>query len=267
VLEPGAAAQPGRLWCGTLPGGLFVSDDRGASWRLVESQWRHPDRLKWGGGGADHPGIHSGCVDPRDPRTVRIAVSTGGVWRTDDDGATWRNTSSGMHADYMPPQLRGDPDAQDVHRLAQCRDQPDRLWVQHHIGIFRSADGGEHWQHCPDVPPGGIGFGFAVAVDPRHGDTAWFVPGIKDERRMPVDGKVVVVRTRDGAVSWTVLRDGLPQQDAYDLVWRHALDITADGRWLAFGSTTGALWLSRDGGDHWLELTAHLPPISAVRWA
>lgn len=60
------------------------------------------------------------------------------------------------------------------------------------------------------------------------------------------------------------LSDGLPQQDAYDLILRHALDISADGRTLVFGSTTGAWWLSRDGGDHWHEISAHLPPIHGL---
>lgn len=265
-LETGGADQPGRLWCGTLPGGLFRSEDHGETWALVDSLWMHPDRLKWGGGGADWPGIHSICVDPRDSKVVRVAVSTGGVWTTRDDGATWRNTAHGMFAAYMPPELQGDVNAQDVHRMVQCQAEPQRFWVQHHNGVFRSDDGATTWRHCADVPPSGIGFGFAVAVHPLHGDTAWLVPGIKDERRIPVDGKVVVTRTTDGGTSWEVLRAGLPQQDAYDLTYRHALDVTSDGATLAFGSTTGALWLSRDGGDRWQEVTAHLPPIHAVRF-
>lgn len=265
ALECGGAGEGGRLWCGTIPGGLFRSDDHGASWRLVEALWNHPSRRQWLGGGADHPGLHSVCVDPRDPRILRVAVSCGGVWRSDDAGASWRNTSKGLFAVFMPPERREDPNIQDVHRLVQCRDQPDRLWLQHHNGVFRSTDGGETWQHCPEVPPSGIGFGFAVAVHPADGGTAWLVPAVKDISRIPVDGKVVVSRTRDGGGSWEILRRGLPQEDAYDLTWRHALDVSADGRTLAFGSTTGSLWLSRDGGEAWSELSAHLPPVHAVR--
>ncbi len=68
--------------------------------------------------------------------------------------------------------------------------------VQHHNGVFRSTDGGENWQEVPRVPPSV--FGFAVAVHPRDPNTAWFVPAIKDETRAPVDGRLVVARTRDG---------------------------------------------------------------------
>ncbi len=51
------------------------------------------------------------------------------------------------------------------------------------------------------------------------------------------------------------------------LVLRHALDVDGDGRCLAFGSTTGSLWVSEDGGDAWTTVAEHLPPVYAVRWA
>jgi hypothetical protein len=110
-------------------------------------------------------------------------------------------------------------------------------------------------------------FGFAVAAHPRDPDTAWFVPAIKDERRVPVDGKVVVARTRDGGRSFEVLKNGLPQRHAYDLVWRHALAVDETGELLAFGSTSGGLWISENGGDSWTMPEARLPPIAAVRFA
>ncbi len=74
ALETGGPKQKDTLWCGTMPGGLFKSTDRGETWELMESLWRHPDRNKWLGGGADIPGIHSICVDPRNPDVVRVAV-------------------------------------------------------------------------------------------------------------------------------------------------------------------------------------------------
>lgn len=263
-LEAGGASQPGRLWAGTIPGGLFRSDDRGASWSLVESLWHEPSRKEWFGGGYDAPGIHSICVDPRDARSIRVAVSCGGVWHSADGGNTWVSACRGMFATYMPPERREDPTIQDPHRMVQCASSPEHLWVQHHNGVFRSTDGARRWQEVPNVLPSV--FGFAVAVHPQKPDTAWFVPAIKDERRVPVDGRLVVARTRDGGASFETLRNGLPQQDAYDLVYRHGLVVDAEGR-LAFGSTTGNLWTSDDEGDHWQTLPAHLPPIHALTFA
>ena len=264
VLEPGGV--PGRLWAGTMPGGLFRSDNAGVSWSLNEPLWRMPERQRWQGvAGGEQPGINSVLVDPHNASDIRIGVSTAGVWASTDGAASWRNINRGMHAEYMPPEQRDNPIAQDVHRLARCAARPEIVWCQHHNGVFRSEDAGANWHEITAIRPSK--FGFAVAAHPRDPETAWFVPAVKDERRIPVDGKVVVARTRDGGRSFEVLRKGLPQRHAYDLVWRHALAIDEAGEWLAFGSTSGGLWISEDGGDSWTMPEARLPPIAAVRFA
>jgi hypothetical protein len=253
-----------RLFTGTLPGGLFQSDDGGATWELVQGLWDAPERGNWFGGGYDTPGIHSILVDPRTLETIRVGISCGGVWRSDDGGKTWRVSADGMFADFMPPERKYDQTIQDPHRVVQCPGAPDHLWTQHHNGVFRSTDGGVKWEHVPNAAPSG--FGFAVAVHPSDPNTAWFVPAVKDECRVPVDGKLVVSRTRDGGKTFEQLSHGLPSAESYDLVYRHALDVDATGKRLAFGSTTGGLWMSDNGGDSWTSVTTHLPPIHAVRF-
>jgi hypothetical protein len=255
------ADDPGGLWCGTIPGGLFRSDDGGESWRIVESLWMHEDRRRWFGGGYDNPGVHSICVDPRNSDVVTIAVSCGGVWTTRDRGATWKVIGAGQRASYMPPELAGDPITQDPHRIVACATRPDRVWMQHHCGIFRSDDGGVNFTEITADAPSR--FGFAVAVAPNAPDTAWFVPAEADERRIPLGGRLCVLRTTDAGKSFDVLSRGLPEPPAYDLVYRHPLDADATGG-LAFGSTTGSLWTSSDGGDTFHLATAHLPPIATV---
>src|SRR5439155_357080 len=195
VLESGGV--PGRLWAGTMPGGLFRSEDGGDSWSLNEALWHMPERQKWMGvAGGEQPGINSVLVDPRNPADIRIGVSTAGVWASIDDGASWRIINRGMYNEYMPPEQREEPIVQDVHRLARCAAHPDVMWCQHHNGVFRSEDAGANWREIIAIRPSK--FGFAVVAHPRDPDTAWFVPAVKDERRIPVEGKVVVARTRDG---------------------------------------------------------------------
>ncbi|MEM7517477.1 MAG: exo-alpha-sialidase, partial [Planctomycetota bacterium] len=183
---------PGRLWAGTIPGGLFRSDNSGESWELCRPLWDHPDRKKWFGGGADQAGLHSIVVDPRDPEHVVCGVSCGGVWRTRDGGATWEQTAHGMDADYLPSEQRGNPDNQDPHCIVSCEADPEIYWAQHHCGIFRSTDGAKSWHEIKEAGPST--FGFPVAVHPKDPDTAWFLPGVKDEERIPVDGQVVMTR-------------------------------------------------------------------------
>jgi hypothetical protein len=264
VIEAGGVA--GRLWAGTMPGGLFRSDDGGASWALNEALWHMPERRQWMGvAGGEQPGINSVLIDPRNPADIRVGVSTAGLWASTDAGASWRIINQGMYNEYMPPELSGDPIAQDIHRLAHCPAQPDIVWCQHHNGVFRSEDAGATWHELTAIRPSK--FGFAVAAHPRDPDTAWFVPATKDERRIPLDGKVVVARTRDGGRSFEVLSDGLPQRHAYDLVWRHALAVDETGERLAFGSTSGGLWISEDAGESWMMPEARLPPVAVVRFA
>jgi hypothetical protein len=147
--------------------------------------------------------------------------------------------------------------------MVRCAAAPDSLWIQHHNGIFRAVNGIGDWTR---LQPPNSGFGFAVAVHPAKPDTAWFVPAVKDEYRFPAEGRFVAMRTVDGGQSFDILSEGLPQAPAYDLVYRHGLEVDGGGERLAMGSTTGGLWFSENGGDSWAQAPERLPPIYAVRF-
>lgn len=269
--------QKGRIYVGTIPGGLFVSEDGGESFELNRPLWNHESRggdlFSGEGSGMTHwygtpasegefaPGIHSIVVDPRNPDRILIAVSTAGVLESTDGGQTWRGRNKGLTMDYLP-----DPEAEwghDPHFVTLSAGQPDHVWQQNHCGVFYSADGAATWKKVskPDV---GVHFGFPVAVDAQDGKTAWVVPGKSDMQRTTVDGSLFVARTTDGGESWEQLRQGLPQEHAYDVVYRHALDNSGDR--LAFGSTTGNLYVSEDRGESWQTAANNLPPIYSVRF-
>lgn len=255
----------GRLWCGTIPGGLFRSDDRGDSWRLVESLWRVPERNNWFGGGFDFPGIHSVCPDPNHADRLTVGVSCGGVWFSEDAGESWKCRANGMRAAYVPSERAYDSSIQDPHRVVQCAGSPNHFWAQHHNGIFRSTDYCQSWSEIKPIEPST--FGFAVVVHPQDGNTAWFVPAISDEERYPKNGEFVVTRTSDGGETFDVLTKGLPPAPSYHLVFRHCLDIDQTGERLIMGSTTGGLWDSDDGGESWTTITQDLPPVFCLRFA
>lgn len=259
------AARGERLYAGTNPGALFTSDDDGQSWQIVEGLWNHPSRPTWMGGGKDTPGIHSIGFDPRDPLRTWVAISSAGVFETLDGGVTWAPRNVGMRNDYAPedkyPEVGHDP-----HFVMACGAHPDVLWQQNHCGIWRSTDGAATWVDVAEKD-GPARFGFPIAAHPTDPDVAWVVPADSDMKRMAVGGAICVCRTTDGGKTWQALRNGLPQHAAYDVVYRHALDVSADGAHLAFGSTTGNAYASGDGGESWSTLGQNLPPIYAVRFA
>lgn len=264
TLVPGGADRPGRIWAGTVPGALFRSDDRGESWQLVESLWNEPSRPKWAGVVYDQAGMHSVLVDPRDSDGLTVAISTGGIWHTEDAGGSWTLFGQGMRAEYVPPDKVHDPLSQDVHRMSACTAQPETVWVQHHNGIFRSEDGGRTFTEIEAEAPSR--FGFAVAAHPEKPKTAWFVPAVKDQYRVAVDGRMVVTRTDDGGESFEVFSDGLPQENCFDLVYRHGLQLDGAAEHLAMGSTTGNLWVGSEDGATWAHVAGFLPPIYQVTW-
>jgi photosystem II stability/assembly factor-like uncharacterized protein len=130
--------------------------------------------------------------------------------------------------------------------------------------MFHTTNGCESWDEITDVEP--AVFGFAVAVHPRDPQTAWFVPAIKDEFRIPKGAKFVVTKTTDGAQSFRQISQGLPTEKAYDIVFRHALEVDETGDRLVMGSTTGNLWISEDSGESWQNVSSNMPPIYAVRF-
>ncbi|MFN0248453.1 MAG: WD40/YVTN/BNR-like repeat-containing protein [Kofleriaceae bacterium] len=190
-----------------------------------------------------------------------IAISTAGVLETTDGGATWRGRNRGMLNDYLP-----DPAAEwghDPHFITRSTAQPDHVWQQNHSGVFYSSDGAETWKKV-SKPDQGVHFGFPVCVDGASGKTASLVPGRSDMNRAAIDGALFVARTDDGGESWRDLRTGLPQENAYDVVYRHALHNHDD--LIAFGSTTGNLYVSEDRGERWTSVASNLPPIYSVRF-
>ena len=276
-----AFGSGGRVFVGTIPGGLFESTDGGETFALNLALWNHESRggdlfstsddlsqrqTKWFGTPASEgefaPGIHSIAVDPRDANRVLVAVSTAGVIETIDGGRSWRSRNQGMRMEHSP-----EPEAEwghDAHYVELCTGDPDHVWQQNHVGIYYSDNGAQSWQPV-SKPAEGVHFGFPVATDDRDGKTAWVVPGHSDQQRMAIDGGLFVARTHDGGLSWAQLRDGLPQSNAHDVVYRHALDQA--GGVVAFGSTTGNLYVSDDRGDHWMAVAHNLPPIYSVRLA
>lgn len=251
----------GSLYAGADPAGLFRSDGGGATWRHVGGLRDHPTRPEWEGG-AGGLCLHSIVPHPTDPQRLWVAISAVGTMHTTDGGATWTLQNNGVRACYRPdpyPEF-----GQCVHKLAMAPGDPALLYEQTHCGVYRSSDGGASWQEITAGLPSQ--FGFPMVVHPRDPRTIWVVPlnGDQEGRYMP-DGRAAVWRSRDGGDSWSDLRAGLPQENAYLGVLREAMAVDRlDPAGVYLGTGTGQLFASPDEGEHWSLVADFLPPIWSV---
>ena len=262
-IVPGRASEADTLYCGVEPAALFISNDAGETWNLQEALWNHPQRPKWqpGGGGLC---MHTILLDPADAQRVRVAVSTAGMYVTEDGGANWRPSNQGVRADFLPEKY---PEfGQCVHKVVQAKQRPERMFLQNHWGLYRSDDRGESWTDIANGVPSD--FGFPMTTHPNDPDCAWIVPLESDEFRCTPEGKLRVYRTRDAGASWEPLGNGLPQHGAYETVLRDAMAVDSlDRVGVYFGTRNGKLFGSADEGESWTSLADGLPAIVSVKAA
>ena len=271
-LEPGDGKKD--LLCGVEPAALFRSGDGGDSWEMVPGISNHEHSRKW------NPGNGGLCMHTilREGSRVHLGISTGGHYLSENGGQTFVAANNGVGAGFTPdpyPEF-----GQCVHKMASHKDAPGRLYMQNHggwsewagpggprpgIGVLRSDDHGHTWRSIAAGLPSD--FGFPIVVHPHDADTVYVVPLAPETRTCP-GGAPAVWRSENGGSSWQKLAQGLPKKETYFTVLRDAMDIDElSSPALYFGTTTGQLWIGREGGERWECLFDALPPINCVKVA
>ncbi len=196
---------------------------------------------------------------------MTVAISTGGVYQTNDGGASWEPRNQGIRAEFLPEGQQYPEFGQCVHKVTRDPGRPERFYLQNHGGVYRSDDHGASWEYIGDGLP--ADFGFPVVVHPHEPDTVFVFPMNGGDRRYPPDAKARVWRSRDAGRSWEELGDGL-HDDFYVGVMRDAMCAdTHDPAGLYFGARNGAVWGSSDAGETWRQVVADLPDVMVVRAA
>jgi hypothetical protein len=260
-LRPDTAERPDVVWAGCEPHSLWRSTDGGTTFDLVRGLWEHPHRPTWqpgAGGGA----VHTVLPDPASER-VTVAMSTGGVYVSEDGGGEWRPRNLGITASFMPGELL--EYGQCVHKVAVDAGGSDRMYAQNHFGVFRTDDAGVSWSSIADGLP--VDFGFPIVSSPQTPGTAWVIPLVADMQRVPPDGRLRVYRTGDAGDTWTELGTGLPDA-SWTSVLRDAFCADeADTTGIYLGTRDGCVYASADEGNTFSVVADHLPDVLAVRAA
>ncbi len=261
-IQPDTADRPDVVWAGAEPTSLWRSADGGQSFELVRGLWDHEHRPNWapGFGGA---AVHTILPNP-DTSAVTVAMSTGGVYVSEDGATGWEPRNKGIAAKFFPDPF---PEyGQCVHKVVADAAGPDHLYAQNHGGVYRTTDGGQQWTSIAAGLP--KEFGFVALASPHTPGTAWVMPLEDDSARIPPGGKMRVQRTRDAGDTWTELgENGLPD-DSWTVVLRDAACVDSlQPTGLYLGTRDGCLYASADEGESWTAVAEHLPDVLSVRAA
>jgi len=263
-----------ELWCGVEPASLFRSGDGGDTWEMVPGISNHEHARKW------QPGNGGLCMHTivRHGKRMHLGISTGGHYLSEDGGNTFQASNAGVGAGFSPdpyPEF-----GQCVHKIVAPEGAPGRMYMQNHggwaewdgpggrrpdIGVLRSDDYGKSWYSIAKGLPSD--FGFPMVAHPHDPDTVYVMPLEPMTRTCP-GGVPAVWRSEDGGGSWRKLTKGLPKKSSFFTIQRDGMDVDRlKTPALYFGTTTGQLWIGREGGEGWECLFDSLPPIHCVKVA
>jgi len=199
---------------------------------------------------------------PDNPMLYYMGATGGGVWKTENAGASWENISD-EHFKVGTIGAVAVAESDNNVLYVGTGESPIRgVTTSQGDGVWKSTDAGKTWQHVGLKESGQIS---RIEIHPQNPDIAWVavqgqIWGPNEERG--------VFRTQDGGASWEhVLKVG-PDTGASDLsldptnprilyaaMWNH-------GRrpwFIHSGGTDGGIYKSVDGGDNWQKLTDGLP--------
>lgn len=250
-----------RVYIGTEPAALFLSEDEGQSFKELSGLSEHPSRMNWQGGGkgSNSPFLHTLVTNPNNSNDLMVGISCAGVFKSSNLGNDWTPSNKGLKSFFLPnseTEVGHDP-----HIILRHPKDPNILWQQNHCGIYRSVDDGRSWQDTSD-PEGKAAYGFAMVIDKEDVNTAWVIPAQSDDLRYPIQNKLAVYKTTNAGQTWKPLTKGLPQEAAFDLVLRASF--SKEGPTMAFGTNNGNLYLSENNGENWQVLSQSLSAVRVV---
>ncbi len=241
----GVRTKPHTFYFGATGGGVWKTESAGQAWENISDH------------GIPIGSIGAVAVAPSNPDVLYVGtgsdairgnVSTGrGVYRSDDDGATWRYL--GLREAGQIGRIRIHPDDPDVAYLAATGHpfgpNPER-------GVFRTRDGGQSWENVLSVSDS---TGAIELLMNEHDPDELFAAMWRAERKpwTMISGarEGGIYRSRDGGDSWEKLAGGLPSeligkigitQGRSDPARLYAIIEAAPG---------SGIYRSLNGGDSW----------------
>ena len=237
-----------RIFAGTEPAHLFYSDDLGRHWaefpelRSVDtSRWTFPAPPYTAH--VKHINFH-----PNDTNTLFISIEQGGLLKSTDAGQTF-HVIPGMD--------------DDVHRAVINPLDPGRIYTPGGDGVYVTSDGGDTWEHWCTIEHEIGSYPDGMVLHPREPNLVFVAAAQYDPGAWMVNPYAGsrISKSTDGGRTWQAMRGGLPDrlQSAFEAM---SLEDWGDSFSIFGATSSGEVWASEDGGEHWSEIITGLAPIT-----
>lgn len=236
-----------RLYAGTMPAHLFVSED-GESWRELPALRQVPSVSQWFFPPPPHLGHVKEIVGHQN--RLMVGIEVGALLVSDDAGGSFT-------------ELPVDPDVRDIdlHHIAVHPALPDRIIISNGLAnLMTSEDRGKTWRRGPTVP--GLDYPDPLVMHPDDPNLLFVAGAVGWPNHWYKLGRsrTKIARSRDGGKTWQRLLGGLP--DGQRAIFG-AMTIEAwNGGFAVYaGDSDGQVFESRDGGETW-HIIAEVGPMS-----
>ena len=204
--------------------------------------------------------------DPAEPAVFYFGAVAGGIWKTEDAGATWENVSDGyLKTSSVGALAVSDSDPSVIY--AGLGESTIRADVSHGDGVWKSTDRGRSWTHLGLADTRHVS---EIRIHPRDPDRVYVAALGHAFGPNPERG---VYRSTDGGARWEralyldehtgaadLALDARNPTILYASLWRVHRNFWE----LASGGPGSGLWRSTDGGTTWTEITPNLGLPAAV---
>lgn len=242
-----AVAPDGTIFAGLFPAAMWISTDQGETWDELENFVNAPNHDGWTAPWGI-PLVSTIATHPKDPKTVFAGVEVGGIYRSRDAGKSWSDL--------------GIP-VSDIHAVQVCPAKPERVYVSTGEGCFCSDDEGFGWRQM------GTGnkrqYVMGLAAHPSEADRVIIsaAQGPPPTWRGPEGARCDIYLSTDAGRRFRTVVRGLEGG-----VHRKALVINSKvPSEIVFGTSTGQLFYSNDGGETFDEEATDLGNLKTIVFA